>query len=102
MLIIIWEYIVAESQEAEFKRIYGVNGDWVQLFKQCKGYLGTELLHNTDHPRHYITIDRWISSAAFDSFQENYRAEYEAMDARCNSLIEFEVRIGTGILNFST
>jgi len=102
MLIIIWEYIVAESQEAEFKRIYGVNGDWVQLFKQCKGYLGTELLHNTDHPRHYITIDRWNSSSAFDSFQENYRVEYEAMDARCNSLIEFEVRIGTGILNFST
>ena len=91
-----------EGQETEFKRIYGPNGDWAQLFRQGKGYLGTELLHDTDHSRHYITIDRWNSSAAFDSLQENYRAEYEAMDARCNSLIEFEARIGTGILNFST
>ena len=102
MFIIIWEYIVAEGQEAEFERIYGANGDWAQLFKQGKGYLGTELLHDTDNPKHYITIDRWDSSAAFDSFQENYRAEYEAMDARCNSLIESEARMGTGILILST
>jgi heme-degrading monooxygenase HmoA len=98
MFIIIWEFIVAESREAEFEKIYGSQGEWAQLFKQGKGYLGTELLCDMDNPRYYITIDRWISSSAFDSFQEKFRLEYETMDARCESLTERGTRIGMGDL----
>ena len=102
MFIIIWEYRVAEGQEAAFEKIYGAKGDWVQLFKQSSGYLGTELLRDMNHPRHYLTIDRWASSTAFDSFQENYRAEYEALDTHCKHLTEREARIGAGHLTLST
>jgi heme-degrading monooxygenase HmoA len=102
MFIIIWEYIVAEDREAEFLKIYGANGDWAQLFGQGMGYLGTELYRDPTQPRRYITIDRWNSSSDFDSFQENYRLAYEAMDERCKSLTEQEARIGTGDLISST
>ena len=102
MFIVIWDYIVAESQEAEFERVYGPEGEWTQLFKQGKGYLGTELLRAMDHPRHYLTIDHWDSSSAFDSFQENYHVEYEAIDARCENLTEREARIWMGKLILST
>ena len=98
MYIIIWEYIVKIGQETEFEKTYGSNGDWVQLFKQADGYLGTDLLHDVGIPRRYITIDRWISSTAYTTFQENYDAAYEAMDARCEDLTEHEALIGAGDL----
>jgi|WetSurMetagenome_2_1015567.scaffolds.fasta_scaffold902013_2 heme-degrading monooxygenase HmoA len=66
------------------------------------GYLGTELYRDPNQPRHYITIDHWNSSTDFDSFQEDHRLEYEAMDERCKSLTEYEARIGTGNLILST
>jgi heme-degrading monooxygenase HmoA len=102
VFIIIWEYIVAEGQQAEFERVYGPEGEWAQLFKKAKGYIGTELLRDSDRPRHYITIDRWDSSSAFDSFQENYHGEYEAIDARSENLTERETRIGVGTIILST
>ena len=102
MFIILWEYVVAEGREVEFEKIYGSNGDWAQLFKLGRGYLGTDLLRDLDHPRRYITIDRWDSSEDFDSFQENYDTEYESLDARCNSLTEYEARLGAGYLVFPT
>ena len=32
-----WEYIVKEETKLDFERIYGPNGDWVQLFQKVKG-----------------------------------------------------------------
>lgn len=94
MHFIFWEYMVRTGRETEFEKIYGSSGDWVKLFKQAEGYLGTDLLRDIEIPLRYITIDRWDSSAAFDLFQEKHHDEYKAIDARCESLTEREARIG--------
>ena len=94
MFIIIWEYIVPESHKSEFERFYGPEGDWAQLFKLGNGYLGTDLLRDLEDSNHYITIDRWISSSAFDSFHEQFRLDYEAIDAGCEHLTEHETQLG--------
>jgi heme-degrading monooxygenase HmoA len=98
MYIILWEYIVKPGHEAAFERIYGSHGDWTQFFKRVDGYLGTDLLRDTENSRRYITIDRWISSTAFASSQKQYRVEYEAIDARSEYLTEQQTRIGAGDL----
>jgi heme-degrading monooxygenase HmoA len=102
MYIILWEYIVKPGQETEFEKIYGSSGDWAQLFRQADGYLGTDLIRDIETHRRYITIDRWISSAAFNSFQKNYHAEYKAIDARCEDLTEHEAQLGAWSLVSST
>jgi heme-degrading monooxygenase HmoA len=96
MYIILWEYTVRVGQEAEFEKTYGESGDWVQLFKQSEGYLGTDLILDTDISRHYITIDHWISSKAYETFHKKYRSAYKALDAHCRSLTEDEKLIGVG------
>ena len=96
MYAILWEYIVKAGRETEFEQIYCSNGDWAQLFKQDEGYLGTDLLRDTEIPRRYITIDRWVSFAAFDSFKAKYHREYEAIETVCEHLTEHEGRIGAG------
>lgn len=96
MYIVLWEYIVRAGHEFEFEKIYGPNGEWAELFKHSDGYLGTDLIRDADTPRRYITIDRWVSSSAYDAFQEKFQASYEELDARCESLTENENRIGSG------
>ena len=96
MYIILWEYTVKSGQEAEFEKIYGASGDWIQLFKEAEGYLGSTLIRDPDTPRHYITIDHWASSKAYNAFHKKYHAAYKALDARCRSLTEREKLIGMG------
>jgi heme-degrading monooxygenase HmoA len=100
MYIVLWEYVVRSGHQAEFEKIYGASGDWVQLFQQADGYLGTDLVH--DSPQHYITIDHWISSQAYETFHKQYRAAYRALDARCQALTEREKLVGMGELFAST
>lgn len=95
MYVIIWEYQVKPERVADFESIYAPEGTWAQLFKKRAGYLGTELLRDSNHPQRYITIDRWVSSEAYNSFQAKWQDEYKALDEHCKDLTDCESFLGT-------
>jgi heme-degrading monooxygenase HmoA len=98
MYVVIWEYQVKAERLAEFEEIYNAEGTWVQLFQKGTGYLGTELLRDSQQSGRYITIDRWVSSEAYNSFKANWQTEYKELDARCGNLTEHESFLGIFLL----
>jgi len=98
MHVSLWEFQVKAGSEAEFERTYGPQGEWVGFFKKGEGYVGTELLHNAGKKGRYITVDRWTSKAAFESFQKKNLNEYRDIDKRCKALTRVELHLGYFIL----
>jgi heme-degrading monooxygenase HmoA len=96
MYVIIWEYRVKADHVAEFEKIYASNGAWTELFSKDAGYQGTEFLQDLDDAQRYITIDRWISSGAYDAFLAQWHKEYEALDVCCKDLTEQDNLMGRG------
>jgi heme-degrading monooxygenase HmoA len=94
MHVIIWEYRVKAERVAEFEEIYSANGAWAKLFHKSESFLQTELLRDNEDPYRYITIDRWNSSKDYESFLSQWKAEYEALDAQCNGLMQQEALLG--------
>lgn len=90
----IWKFQVAPDKESEFQRVYGPEGQWVQLFRQGKGYRQTLLLKDLDAPGTYTTVDMWESEAAYKVFKEVFGAEFEALDRACEDLTESEMLVG--------
>ena len=90
-----WRFEAAAGRAADFERAYGPDGDWVRLFSRSSDYRGTELLSDARHPGQYVTIDRWTSAAAFEAFKSQWKAEYQALDRRCESLTASETPLGT-------
>ena len=94
MYIILWAYQVNPDKQAEFEKIYSPTGAWAELFNEGAGYLGTELIHSTEHPEQYLTIDRWDSVETYESFLSQWKDAYEKLDAYCEELTEHENCIG--------
>jgi len=94
MLIIIWEYQLRADHAAEFEGIYSANGAWAQLFRNSPGFLCTQLLRDEKRHQRYLTIDRWASPEDYESFLSQWKNEYEALDAECESLTEQEALLG--------
>jgi quinol monooxygenase YgiN len=92
--VYIWEFTVAPAHAGDFERVYGPDGDWVQLFRRGRGHLRTELLRDLDRPLRYVTVDTWESRAAFDAFRAAFADEFEALDARCAGWTSSETQIG--------
>ncbi len=94
MYEIFWEYEIRPGQTAAFEKLYGADGEWARLFRQADGYVETLLFRDTDRPTRYLTIDRWRSRAAFDTFFEAAGPVYVALDRRGDALTVRERRIG--------
>ncbi len=96
---IVWTYRVRRGRERAFERAYCSRGVWARLFRKSRGYRGTELYRDTGRARTYVTVDLWVSRAAFLAFQRRSRAAYQRIDRRCESLTEMEKKIGAWTLH---
>jgi len=91
--LVIWQFQVREGMETRFERVYGPHGEWVQLFAQNDAYIKTELVHRLNS-RSYLTLDFWTLETAYEAFRKQHRAEYRALDLRCEGMTENEQEIG--------
>ena len=90
----VWEFRVRTDRREEFERDYGPQGSWARLFRQAKGYIGTELLRDRSEPLRYLTIDRWASLEAYHAFHAEFAQAYAALDERCAELTTHEAALG--------
>jgi len=94
LFVTLWEFEVKPGSEKLFERIYGPDGEWAQLFRRDARYLGTRLLRDLGAERIYVTIDSWESRAAYEEFRQNFAAEYEELDRKCEGMTVSEKRLG--------
>ncbi len=91
---ILWEYEVRADRVTEFEAHYGPDGAWCALFRGAEGYRGTELYRDTARPAHFVTIDHWTSSSAFQESLPTVREAYHRLDEEGASLTLREQRLG--------
>ncbi len=93
-LVIVWEFRVDSRKQRAFERAYGPDGDWARFFQTGRGYVGTELIHDSQHSDRYLTLDYWESSKHYEAFKRRNRQMYEMIDERCEALTTNEVEVG--------
>lgn len=91
---VVWEFHIRAESRAEFERRYGPEGDWALLFRRCPAYRGTELFRDATDPGRYLTVDRWESVVAFETFKQENAQAYAALDLECEALTESERCLG--------
>lgn len=94
MYTIVWAYRVAPDKRAEFEKIYSASGEWAELFKKGKGYLGTKLVQSDLLFENYATMDSWETKSDYRTFLIQWQAEYKKLDERCEELTESESYLG--------
>jgi heme-degrading monooxygenase HmoA len=96
MYVVLWRFRPVVGREGEFERAYGPSGEWARLFGRDDGYLGTELLlrRSEDGSSEYLTLDRWVSRAAYEAFRARRSGEYRRLDSRLEGLTEEETLLG--------
>jgi heme-degrading monooxygenase HmoA len=96
MYVNLWEFGVRPEKVDAFVAAYRSGGAWTKLFARADGYLGTELLRSvdTDNGPRFVTIDRWRAEDDFGRFQQEFGAEYRALDTQLEGLAFRERKLG--------
>ncbi len=90
----IWQYEVREEFLSAFVTAYGSDGARVRLFRQCPGYIGTQLTRDIQNPERFLTIDYWQSASAFSDMQRIIGKEYAELDEQCQAYTRAETHVG--------
>ena len=93
MIALVFSYEVRDAEA--FERAYGADGDWAQFFRTGRGYIGTELLRDVEHPGRNLVIDRWESPEDYNAFAAENRDAYMHRVDDTRFLYEQELRFGT-------
>jgi heme-degrading monooxygenase HmoA len=91
---IVWEFRVPPQRLADFEAAYGADGEWARLFAGADGFIEVELLKCLEQEGRYLTVDRWVSQAAFEAFRIQFSSDYKALDERLEGIAITETRIG--------
>ena len=94
MLVIVWEYMARQDRVEEFESLYRPDGAWVDLFKKSPGFVSTTLMRDTRDAHRYVIADRWMSEGAYESFKQDFAAEYTSLSERGEKLHRAEHLIG--------
>ena len=92
--LIAWEFRPRAGAEDRFEKAYRPNGIWASFFAQGKGFIATELNRDLKDARRYLTLDFWASKEAYETFHNQHKSEYHAIDAQCEALTEQETELG--------
>jgi heme-degrading monooxygenase HmoA len=93
--LILWEFRPRPGMERAFEIAYGPGGEWAALFRRSEGYLGTELFRDQSDASRYLTLDRWASREAFETFRLLHSHAYEALDRRFDEMTTHESFLGS-------
>jgi len=94
VFVTVWEFTVNPEFQGAFERAYGPDGDWARLFRNCEGYVATELLHDAEQPDHYMTLDYWRLPDHYVRAMSSVTEAYQALDSLCGSYTLSEKRLG--------
>jgi hypothetical protein len=92
--VIVWEFRVRKSREAEFVQKYGPEGVWAGFFRGSAGYIRTELVRDVAVDLRFLTLDYWRTEEGFERLREQNLAEYKRLDKEFEDLTESETRLG--------
>jgi len=92
--LVVWQFRPQPGSEQLFEEAYGPRGPWARLFATGAGFIRTDLTHDLDDPRRYLTLDFWISKEAYKAFRARHAREYAAIDRECEALTADESLVG--------
>lgn len=93
MIALVFRYEVRDQRA--FEQAYGPEGEWARFFREGRGYIGTELLHDVEEPERYLVIDRWESGEAYNAFLSERQDEYLRRSDESRFHYVQELRFGT-------
>jgi heme-degrading monooxygenase HmoA len=93
MFAVVYSYEARDPQD--FESHYGPEGEWTTFFARGRGFVGAELLRDTEFPGRYVLIDRWETREAFEAFAAEHRDEYVQRAGDSELYYLQELRLGS-------
>lgn len=87
MVAVVWQLDVRTEHEEAFEQFYGADGEWTQLSRRSRSFLGSSFLKDIVFQSRYLLIEYWSEMVVYERHLADFGAEVEALEARRAQLV---------------
>ena len=93
MIAMVWQFDVKPGREADFERLYGADGEWTNVSRRSRSFLGSSFLRDFSSPR-YVLIEYWSEMLPYEKHYAAMRDELAALEKSRQEMLDGAVPLG--------
>jgi hypothetical protein len=82
VVAVVWQFTIHDNTAEEFERLYGADGDWTQLSRRSRSFLGSSFLKDVAAPTRYLLVEYWSEMVVYERHLADFRNEMASLEER--------------------
>jgi hypothetical protein len=80
VVAVVWQFTINETTAEEFERFYGADGEWTQLSRRSRSFLGSSFLKDLAAPARYLLVEYWSEMLVYERHLADFGNEIRALE----------------------
>ena len=82
MVAVVWQFTIHENTAEEFERFFGADGEWTQLSRRSRSFLGCSFLKDLATPTRYVLVEYWSEMVVYEKHLVDVSTEMASLEER--------------------
>jgi hypothetical protein len=82
-----WQFDVKPEVHRECEQFFGADGEWTQLSRRSRAFLGSSFLRDVAQPSRYLLIEYWSEAFIYERHLADFGSEVTRLEAERERLV---------------
>jgi hypothetical protein len=93
VIAVVWQFDVKPGREDDFERLYGADGEWTDVSRRSRSFLGSSFLRDLSAPR-YVLIEYWSEMLPYEKHRIDVRDEIVELERSRQEMLDGALPLG--------
>ena len=94
MIAVVWQFQVRAGKQQEFERFYGADGEWSQIARRSRSFLGSSFLRDQASDTSYLLIEYWSEMVVYERHRHSFVGDIGRLEQRRQEFCETTLPLG--------
>ncbi len=94
MIAVVWQFHVKPGQQEGFEKFYGADGEWSQLGRRSRSFLGSSFLQDQASDAQYLLVEYWSEMVVYERHRQSFVTDLRTLEERRDQFCESIVPLG--------
>jgi quinol monooxygenase YgiN len=94
VIAVVWQFQVKAGHQDAFEKFYGADGEWTDLGRKSRSFLGASFLRDQVNDTHYLLIEYWSEMVVYEKHRTSFVADLKSLEERRDEFCESIIPLG--------
>ena len=94
MIAVVWQFQVKSGKQKDFEKFYGADGEWSQLARRSRSFLGSSFLRDQASDTSYLLVEYWSEMVVYEHHRSSFVTHIRDLETRREDLCDAVAPLG--------